>query len=177
MTTITPTILTTGHLAPSGAAPPQRQPVTPADFHSVLARAAAGESLKFPADLPPAPPPSEGQKIRLGVLNRNQASISDLLNRRPEFKTKMWSIIQAPINSAKPYRQIPTGTPVYLNPATLELSWQGVPETLSQTKRPPLQSPGGSGPTAPFGPPSGMKPETTPPSSQLAGKSGEAALR
>ncbi len=63
------------------------------------------------------------QSIKLGQLNQARPNIASLLAELPEYKGQRWSIIHAPVNSNKSFTQIPSGSMIYLNPETRELSW------------------------------------------------------
>ena len=130
MTMITPPSMTALGMPPQSRISSQPQNRTAADFNALLARATAAEpAANFKASAA-APSPAPNMKpISLGTLNARQATVSDLLSQHPEYKDDMWQIVGNPLNKAKPFRQIPSGTAIYLNPVTRELSWSGVPET------------------------------------------------
>ncbi|MEW6429228.1 MAG: hypothetical protein AB1568_14470 [Thermodesulfobacteriota bacterium] len=87
------------------------------------------------AAAPPSPPSG---LVLLGTISSETPTVSDLLHHSPDYQQQTWQIIHAEINQNQPYRSIRTGTAIYLDPATRQLSWQGV--TPSPAKLPPASS-------------------------------------
>ena len=103
------------------------------EFNTALARAVTNP-LRPAAPAVSQTVPNE-QRIHIGSLDGQHRSVSELLRHHPDHGKDMWRIIHDPVNRTKPYRQIPKGADVYLNPQTRELSWPGAPEL-----KPPGQS-------------------------------------
>lgn len=61
--------------------------------------------------------------VPLGIISKNKSTVSDLLIRHPEYGKRCWKIVHSEENRAKPYTRIQPGTPIYLNPETLEIVW------------------------------------------------------
>lgn len=67
---------------------------------------------------------SPGKKglVSLGTISKETATVSELIYRTP-FKKDCWNIVLSSINADKPYKTIPPGTEVYLDPETREVFW------------------------------------------------------
>ncbi len=74
--------------------------------------------------------PSLHEPVLLGEISKKHPTVSELLINHEGFGDKGWKIIFSDINRDKPYNKIPTGTPIYLDPVSKELSWH----TQKQTK-------------------------------------------
>ena len=61
--------------------------------------------------------------VSLGTITNKIPTVSNLLIQHPVYRKDTWKIIQSEKNMAKPYTNIQPGTDIYLNPETLELSW------------------------------------------------------
>lgn len=64
------------------------------------------------------------QKIILGQLDHDHPTISNLLINHHEFKSSSWNIIHSAINKNKAFTKIPSGSTVYIDAKTKELTWQ-----------------------------------------------------
>ncbi len=62
--------------------------------------------------------------VLLGTISKNDPTVSDLLIRHPTFGKECWDIIHSGINRGKAYTEIPSGSRIYLDPATREISWK-----------------------------------------------------
>ncbi|MCU7833857.1 MAG: hypothetical protein KZQ83_01295 [gamma proteobacterium symbiont of Taylorina sp.] len=62
--------------------------------------------------------------IILGTLNKKNTTVAHLLLDNPELKSKTWSIIHNSVNTNKVFNQIPTGSQVYYNKNSGEVSWR-----------------------------------------------------
>ncbi len=71
--------------------------------------------------------------IKLGQLNQDSPNIASLLAKLPEYKSQRWSIIHAPANNNKTFTRIPSGSTIYLNSETRELSWSSAKATEQTT--------------------------------------------
>jgi hypothetical protein len=84
-----------------------------------------------------APEENNGAKnmnrVPLGTLSEKNPSVSNLLIKHPVYGRECWDIIHARINQNKPFTKIGVGTPVYVDPKNLEISWGNNAETVSQT--------------------------------------------
>ncbi len=67
---------------------------------------------------------STGQIIKLGVIDKNTPTISNLLHQNKRFKDETWNIIFSAANRGKHFRDIRAGSEVTLNLANNEISWQ-----------------------------------------------------
>jgi len=65
-----------------------------------------------------------GEKISIGRLDRENSTVSHLLLQNPQYSRDAWRIIQADINRDKAFTQIQDGAEVFIDPQTLEVSWQ-----------------------------------------------------
>jgi hypothetical protein len=71
----------------------------------------------------PGPLQHSTEPILVGTISAKAPTVSDLLIQHPAYKKDPWSIIHADPNQGKPFRRMPIGTQVYLDPKTLELTW------------------------------------------------------
>ncbi|MCK9294522.1 MAG: hypothetical protein M0P70_05515 [Desulfobulbaceae bacterium] len=117
-----------------GAAPSYSRTTQSAGQSSVpQGEQAAGSAVSVHADSFPAVLPAAsggeavrpgGEKISLGRLAGENSTVSHLLLQNPRYGREAWRIIQADINRDKVFTQIQGGEEVFLDPQTLELSWQ-----------------------------------------------------
>jgi hypothetical protein len=63
------------------------------------------------------------QPVSLGKILQKGETVSHLLSRNPLYKKDIWRIIHSELNHTKPYTKILPGTEVYIDPQTLELTW------------------------------------------------------
>jgi hypothetical protein len=63
------------------------------------------------------------QPILLGVLSEQSPTVSDLLLGHADLKADAWNIIYSEVNKDKAYTQIRSGSAVYYQPHSGELSW------------------------------------------------------
>jgi hypothetical protein len=61
--------------------------------------------------------------IYLGEISPEHRTVSNLLVRHPEYGKRTWQIIHSEENRVKPYTRIRSGTKVFLNPNSLEITW------------------------------------------------------
>jgi hypothetical protein len=76
----------------------------------------------------PGPFSSSTEPILLGTISPETPTVSDLLIQHPDYKKDAWSIIHAEANEGKRFKHMATGTQVYYDPATSELTWGAHPE-------------------------------------------------
>jgi len=62
--------------------------------------------------------------LTIGKISPENPTISDLLVKDPEYGQKCWQIIHSEQNRGKPFNHIQSGTNIYINPQTLEISWK-----------------------------------------------------
>lgn len=66
-----------------------------------------------------------GEKISLGRLDRENTMVAQLLLRNPQYGREAWRILQADSNRGKDFTAILRGQEIFIDPRTLEVSWQG----------------------------------------------------
>ncbi|HFQ82311.1 MAG TPA: hypothetical protein ENK33_13235 [Desulfobacterales bacterium] len=72
---------------------------------------------------PPHTEKSTNQIIKLGVIDKNTPTVSNLLHQNKRFKDETWNIIFSAANRGKRFRDIRAGSEVTLNLANNEISW------------------------------------------------------
>ncbi len=65
----------------------------------------------------------ENQIIKLGIINKDTPTISNLLHKNKRFKDETWNIIFSAANRGKHFKEIRTGSEVTLNLSNNEISW------------------------------------------------------
>ncbi len=84
----------------------------------------AQENLTALTPLPPQEQKSSNQeKLYLGTLDRTHPTVSHLLKGHPEVAGKTWQVLSNPINNQKTFTSITSGTKIYLNISSSEISW------------------------------------------------------
>lgn len=78
--------------------------------------------------------------VRLGVIDNETPTVSHLLKGDVYFQEKTWQILAEAVNADKPFHRIRSGSEVFLNPNTMEITW-GARERL-QGSASPLQTVG-----------------------------------
>jgi len=63
--------------------------------------------------------------ICIGSISCEKPTVSHLLIRHPQYGKNCWAIINSELNHNKNYRELPVGKTIYLDPKTLELTWEG----------------------------------------------------
>ncbi|OQY08919.1 MAG: hypothetical protein B6I30_10610, partial [Desulfobacteraceae bacterium 4572_187] len=61
--------------------------------------------------------------VQIGTLSKSDPTVSELLIKHPAYGKNCWNILSSGINSDKNYTTIPGGSSIYLNPETIEISW------------------------------------------------------
>jgi len=61
--------------------------------------------------------------LTLGKISPKNPTISDLLIKHPDYGNKCWQIIHSEQNKGKSFNNVKSGTNIYMNPMTLEISW------------------------------------------------------
>lgn len=95
---------------------PQRQPILP--------------SPQSPSN-PSVEQKEINQTVRplsLGKLSSEMPTVSHLLDASSEFTHQKWDLLATQVNTGKSFDRIPTGTEIYIDRQTGELSWQGIAE-------------------------------------------------
>lgn len=62
-------------------------------------------------------------KIKLGQLNHEYPTVSNLLSKHDDFKAARWNIIHSGINKNKAFTKIPDGSTIFIDAKTHEISW------------------------------------------------------
>lgn len=62
--------------------------------------------------------------VELGVISRQEPTVSHLLKAHPEFGNETWTILSSTINKNKDFSRLPVGAVVTIDPATREIGWQ-----------------------------------------------------
>jgi hypothetical protein len=94
----------------------------PADFTTLLhGRLAQTTSITKPESIQQSP--ANDEPVALGTISGDNPTVSNLLVKHPRYGKKCWKIIHSAINQQKPFTRIQAGTTVYLNPQTLEITW------------------------------------------------------
>ncbi len=65
--------------------------------------------------------------VYLGAITSENPTTYSLIAEHPEYGKSHSAILSAPSNKNKPFTRIPTGSYVYLNPKTYEISWSMIP--------------------------------------------------
>ena len=61
--------------------------------------------------------------VQIGTLSKSKPTVSELLIKHPAYGKNCWNILFSGKNQDKSYTTIPGGSSIYLNPETLEISW------------------------------------------------------
>jgi len=104
----------------------------------------------FPTPLPDLPPyqlyqakevtqkePPRTVQLPLGTISKTFPTISHLLKNNPQLREQTWNLIANKVNEGKPFHAIPSGTEIYLNNDTMEITWNNNGTTVA-TDRPNL---------------------------------------
>lgn len=72
----------------------------------------------------------DSEKLLLGEINSKNPTIANLLAQHTDLKAQRWNIIHDTVNQDKAFNRIPSGSSIYLDAKTRELSWTspGKPE-------------------------------------------------
>jgi hypothetical protein len=81
-------------------------------------------------------PPKTAQ-LPLGKISKTFPTISHLLKNHPELREQTWNLIANKVNEGKPFHAIPSGTEIFLNNDTMEITWNNSVATVA-TDRPNL---------------------------------------
>lgn len=71
-------------------------------------------------------------RVPIGTLTEKNHSVSNLLVKHPVYGRNCWRIIHSPINQNKPFTKIGKGTSVYVDPKSLEITWNSEPKATSE---------------------------------------------
>lgn len=61
--------------------------------------------------------------VDAGVISLKSPTVSHLLINHPEYGSDCWKIVHSDLNRNKPYRRIPAGTRIYIDPQSKEITW------------------------------------------------------
>lgn len=78
--------------------------------------------------------------LALGKISRENPTVSDVLFKHPIYGKNCWKIIHSQPNKGKPFNNIQTGTQVYINSRTFEISWNSSQKTDGTVLRQHLSS-------------------------------------
>jgi hypothetical protein len=62
----------------------------------------------------------------IGTLSTENPTVSHLLHANQNYRDRTWGLLAEAVNKDKSFNQIPSGTKIYLNTATDEISWKKV---------------------------------------------------
>lgn len=129
---------TTGVLSwakPGSSSPPEEPTAT-------AARATQGNSLlqqEFSSQAK--------QSIQLGRIDKNNPTVSHLLKNHPQLRDQTWDLLANSTNKNKPFNRIGSGTEIFFNVETREITWNSGGEIIAASRQvghrapPPLPSP------------------------------------
>jgi hypothetical protein len=86
--------------------------------------------------------------MSIGRLERENTTVSHLLLQNPQYGRDAWRILQADINRGKAFTSIQVGEEIFIDPQTLELSWQQ--SALLQMAEAPEESAAATAPAGEF---------------------------
>ena len=75
----------------------------------------------------------QGEPVRLGIISTETPTVSHLLRQDTRFRDQTWDILDKTVNADKPFHSMQVGFEVFLNPSTMEISWQARTETQVST--------------------------------------------
>lgn len=81
----------------------------------------------------------ETAQLPLGKISETLPTISHLLKNHPQLREQTWNLIANKVNEGKPFHAIPSGTEIYLNNDTMEITWNSSGTTVA-TNRPSLSA-------------------------------------
>lgn len=84
--------------------------------------------------------PPRASQLPLGKISKTFPTISHLLKNNPELREETWNLIANKVNEGKPFNAIPSGTEIFLNNDTKEITWNNSGTTVA-TDRPNLSVP------------------------------------
>ncbi len=76
----------------------------------------------------------EDKRMFLGSITEKSPTLSHLLVGHPEYGKDCWRIIQSEQNRDKPYTKIKSGTAVFIDPNTFEITWSNNDRVLVATR-------------------------------------------
>ncbi len=78
---------------------------------------------------------TDDNQIIIGKISNDSPTVSHLLRHNKIYHDEAWNIILSDINSDKPYKSLPNGTIIAINPQTFELSFShGSTKIASKSK-------------------------------------------
>lgn len=75
--------------------------------------------------------PKETTQLALGKISDRFPTVSHLLRNHPQLREKTWELIVSEVNAAKPFHAIPSGTEIYINNDTMEITWNAGQTTVA----------------------------------------------
>ena len=78
--------------------------------------------------------PGANQSIQLGTLDSSNPTVSHLLKSHPLLREHTWELLASSKNKDKPFDRIASGTEIYLNAGSMEITWN--PEQSPKTVPP-----------------------------------------
>lgn len=85
--------------------------------------------------------PDDSKLVNIGTINSRNPTLSHLLKNHPDYSNKTWDIVFSAVNRNKPYDALPLGTPVFINPKSLEVSFQEKEIAQSERTVPTINTP------------------------------------
>jgi hypothetical protein len=86
-------------------------------------------------------------QLPLGKISKTFPTISHLLKNNPELREQTWNLIANKVNEGKPFHAIPSGTEIFLNNDTMEITWNNSGTTVATNRPTPSMSPEAIAPT------------------------------
>lgn len=99
------------------AAPTEVHPVSPDSVE------ASTKTSVIISGLQEHSPANRKKPLLLGVIDNTNTTVSHLLAQHSLYGRQTYEILANAVNQDKPFNQIPLGTPIYLNPKTLDITW------------------------------------------------------
>jgi hypothetical protein len=98
-------------------------PAAPVDQYRTTDTVIAAVAPASPAVIAEPVAVEEGQPVLLGRIDNSNTTVSHLLRQNAEYGEQTWALLSSSVNKGKPFHQIPTGTDIFLNPDTMEITW------------------------------------------------------
>ena len=75
--------------------------------------------------------------IRLGRISPATPTVSHVLTTHPQLKEITWQLLNNEVNKNKPFHRIASGTDIYVDAASLEISWENTSTSVVGSQKPP----------------------------------------
>ena len=69
--------------------------------------------------------PGANRSIQLGTIDSSNPTVSHLLKNHPRLREHTWDLLASSMNRDKPFDRIASGTEIYLNVSSMEITWNG----------------------------------------------------